>query len=136
MRVDLIQIGDYFAYPTQTVHDGKWKIGRVNFTRHDGIVQVDFADTKAELLEPIELTLSILENNGFKKCIVTNGGGIDKNMNPYRITERLYVDNGLCGTLVCCSNGGIALDVLFECKYVHQLQHILKDSGVLKEIEL
>ena len=56
MRVDLIQIGDYFAYPTQTIHDGNLKIGRVNFIRHDGIVQVDFVDTNAQLLEPIEIT--------------------------------------------------------------------------------
>lgn len=137
MKVDLIQIGDYFAYPTQTVHDGKWKIGRVNLIRHDGIVQVDFLDTKAELLEPIELTPSILEKNHFKECLVVNGfGSIDEKLKPYHITKELYVYNGWCGTLVCYSNGEMAVNHFFECKFVHQFQHILKESGILNEIEL
>lgn len=134
MIVDLIQIGDYFAYPTQTIHDGNLKIGRVNFTRHDGIVQVDFVDTNAQLLEPIPLTPEILEKNYFKKCVVTNGMEIDKKFNPYRITEQLYIHDGMCGTIVCCSDGGSKLSPLFECKYVHQLQHILKASGILNDI--
>lgn len=85
---------------------------------------------------PIPLTPEILEKNYFKKCVVANGMEIDKKFNPYHITEQLYIHDGMCGTIVCCSDGGSTLSPLFECKYVNQLQHILKASGILNEIVL
>lgn len=88
------------------------------------------------IIEPIPLTPEILEKNNFKKCVVTNGMEIDKKFNPYHITEQLYIHDEMCGTIVCCSDGGSKLSPLFECKYVHQLQHILKASGILNEIVL
>lgn len=96
------------------------------------------ADDKAfsEFWLPIPLTPEILENNYFKKCVVTNGTKIDKKFNPYHITEQLYIHDEMCGTIACCSDGGSKLNPLFECKYVHQLQHILKLSGILNEIVL
>ena len=87
-------------------------------------------------IKPIPLTPEILEKNYFKKCVVANGMEIDKKFNPYHITEQLYIHDGMCGTIVCCSDGGSTLSPLFECKYVHQLQHILKASGILNEIVL
>lgn len=126
MRVDLIQIGDYFAYPTQTIHDGNLKIGRVNFIRHDGIVQVDFVDTNAQLLEPIEITPSILENNGF-----TRYGQIYANLQQWvgKFGDKRKSLVQDIRTNECGMN-----DVWI--KYVHELQHALKLCKIDKEIVL
>ena len=126
MRVDLIQIGDYFAYPTQTTHDGKLKIGRVNFIRHDGIVQVDFVDTNAQLLEPIELTPSILEKNGFKYNPFSSGffecKTEDGNISCTKLDYWLFYINDYI--------------VPNHFNYVHELQLALKLCNIYKEIVL
>jgi hypothetical protein len=133
MRVDLIQIGDYFAYPTQTIHDGNLKIGRVNFIRHDGIVQVDFVDTNAQLLEPIAITPSILEKNGFVE--------INDDKKWYKI--QLLEKYDFVGLEELEDNYWMFGAVVFpnlinhlSIKYVHELQNELKLLKVEKEIVL
>jgi hypothetical protein len=86
------------------------------------------------ILEPILLTPSILETNHFKKCIMINEGCIDLETKPYQITEKLYLINGMCGTMACDMYGILSFNPLFKCKYVHQLQHILEDSEIVQRI--
>ena len=81
---------------------------------------------------PIPLTSEILEKNGFKR---------------YEHSEALWdvgverLDEGLfavgieddCGVGLCVMPGEI---MKFYCKYVHELQHILRLLGVKKEVIL
>ena len=135
MRVDLIQIGDYFAYPTQTIHDGNLKIGRVNFIRHDGIVQIDFVDTNAQLLEPIAITPSILENNGF----IHSFG--DSDFYDYEKWEK-KVDDKTIRVIkdhdgwFCRVDDNKLTRSMGIAPSVHTMQNIIRIGGIEKTIEL
>jgi len=76
------------------------------------------------LVTPIPLTTEILEKNGFKSCKEGYDIGI----------PLLYWDKyctAVCGWTHCDD-----LIEVFDCRYVHQLQHALKLCGITKEIEL
>lgn len=83
-----------------------------------------YARLEAKELNPIPLTPEILEKYGFESCKEGYDIGI----------PLLYWDK-YC-TAVCgwthCSN----IIEVFDCRYVHQLQHALRLCGIDKEIEL
>ena len=139
MKENELMIGDYIYQ--HHPKDNTPHIVKVSADTFDLMyrMEIGFIQEQSPLyriIEPIPLTPEILEKNFYKKCVITNGMEIDIRFKPYHITEQLYVHNGMCGTMVCCSDGGNTLSPLFECKYVHQLQHILKASGILNEIVL
>lgn len=88
---------------------------------------------KEEDLAPIPLTEEILEKNGFE---------IDKNFKNSNYKKNVYIlagcvkwkDNVVFVDITSESEGSVLF--LSSCKYVHQLQHLLKDLEIEKEIVL
>lgn len=86
---------------------------------------------------PIPLTEEILVKNGFKK----------DNNGDYEINDGIVIvmdwkgksEHFACAPYEvenCFGQYHYLYVELFECKYVHQLQHLLRIAGVQKEIEL
>ena len=99
---------------------------KVKEIRENGIIGLDHLRgiISFEELKPIPLTPEILEKNGFESCKEGYDIGI----------PLLYWDK-YC-TAVCgwthCSN----IIEVFDCRYVHELQHLFKLCGIDKKIEL
>lgn len=113
MKVEELSIGDW-------VIDGE-NIAQITSITCDGIIETTFNEySNIEAIEPIPLTPEILEKNGF----------VYNNL-PF---VQAWEQNGLSiygdGLINCGQN------VSLKCQYVHQLQHILRDCDIDKEIEL
>ena len=110
MKINELMIGDWVQVPSEL---NRYKRIRSTFDMDSAV-----------LYEPIPLTTEILEKNGFESCKEGYDIGI----------PLLYWDK-YC-TAVCgwthCSN----IIEVFDCRYVHQLQHALRLCGIIKEIEL
>lgn len=132
LNINELRIGDLVK-----CGDPNCKGHRVDYVHEmDNEVGVDGEILDLDMIYPISITYEILEKNNFKKCIIIKDHCIDLKMEPYKITEQLYILDGMRGVLVCDCDSGLVFIPLFECKYVHQLQHILEDSGILQDIQV
>ena len=116
MRANEIMIGDYLKTFTQ-------KIVKVKEIKQNCIYTEDNGYDYNEI-EPITLTPEILEKNGFE----SRKDGYDIGI------PLLYWDkycNAICGWSHCDD-----IIEIFDCRYVHQLQHALRLCGIDKTIEL
>ena len=79
------------------------------------------------LIDPIPLTDEILRNNGFE-YFHKNYASIS-NEHPFRLRLDKWPDeNGLGAVWTICD--------IIEIRYVHQLQHALRDCGIDEEIKI
>ena len=104
------------------------------FTKQFGVA--DFAKGEHEFCEPIRLTEEILVKNGFRytanvigrhncKCYELEQKGV------YHMTISIYKNE-----ITCELDKVDAMYMNVVTNYVHQLQHLLRLTGVQKEIEL
>lgn len=105
----------------------------------DGTVDVNFTYDKSEsmqdgwdlkLIKPIPLTSEILEKNSFLKVesIIYDEPRVGVSF-LYRITPeglRIFVQNACAGGPTCT--------MIKTCKYVHEVQHMIKMCDIEKEI--
>ena len=133
MKINELMIGDW-------VMDGK-NIAQITSITCDGIIETTFNESSnIEVIEPIPLTLEILEKNEF----VAN-----KHVYPYPYYEYINEEDKLKvgfafpqGNRTSYKEPWVFIDseyVFVEhlpCIYVHQLQHALRFCGIDKNIEL
>ena len=126
MRATELQLGDYVNYRGQII-----KV--TSLYDKGGSNEIGWSDKEcvwvnADNVEPIPLTIEILENNGWKsmkngsgdfiltKPLVGNSATVTKTINGYEMSHGAF--NGL------------------SIHYIHQLQHALRLCGIEKEIVL
>lgn len=127
MKAEELMIGDWVRVTNRIakVHD------------MDRIVGVEFIDGgydvfKIEELEPIPLTPEILEKNEFKKYHDA-AEDVDTYMSNY-FPFLLIEDNGRWS--LSTYDSAPMLFFLLYIDYVHQLQHLLRLWGTIKQIKL
>lgn len=144
MKANELMIGDW-------IEPHQCRIPTV-YARVEGIYPAGITIDKAERvfsfdeIHPIPLTPEILEKNGFEKSysnILTTDGY--KKLPQYKYKNMTQVQD-ICRNLITISysdlEGGV-YDIqcgigshIYGLKYVHQLQHALRLSGIDKTIEL
>ena len=108
MKVTDLMIGDW-------IEDG-YKKAQVTSITCDGIVETTSAISNIEVVDPIPLTDEILTKNGW-----------------FALDEYRYEGD----VALAKESSGFRLKNTNICvNYVHQLQHLLRLSGIEKEIEL
>lgn len=123
MKIEELSIGDWVMYRNR-----EWQVcslyqftGEVGLWRKDSQICENVAD-----LTPVPLTPEILEKNGFSH----NGR---KWYTPELFTLERWGD--VWSIVIACSCGEYVCEVC-TIKYVHQLQHALRLTGIEKEIEV
>ena len=123
-------IADKYGYHLQSVFVGN---GYVSFEDDEGnLCQIDDKNNEPQ---PIEITIELLRNNGWwvKDSTYTSN---DKTY----LMETIVGNNRLdwkFGTLTIWldyknGNSVTYADIIFPCKYVHQLQQILRLAGMVE----
>lgn len=146
MKSDELMIGDWIVLKSVDYADGVIRYVEEKKRVHvDILSRLEKQETKVVRddniysiqVEPIELTIEILQKNGFE----LDGGSIwaahcpeDKNFD-LEISEHYHDDGektqgGFYWTINCCEYDIIRL------RYVHELQHAMKLCGIDKTIEL
>ena len=144
MKANELMIGDYISVKLSGM---LIKVAAVHHKKaaYHAVVNKLFW-VRESLLEPIPLTLEILEKNGFEKSyssILTADGY--KKLPQYKYKNMTQVQD-ICRNLITISysdlEGGV-YDIqcgisshIYDLKYVHQLQHALRLCGINKNIEL
>ena len=144
MKANNLMIGDYISVKPSGMPIKVAAVHHKKVAYHAVINKLTWI--RESLLEPIPLTLEILENNGFEKSyssILTADGY--KKLPQYKYKNMTQVQD-ICRNLITISysdlEGGV-YDIqcgigshIYDLKYVHQLQHALRLCGIKKEIEL
>ena len=144
MKANNLMIGDYISVKPSGMPIKVAAVHHKKVAYHAVINKLTWI--RESLLEPIPLTLEILENNGFEKSyssILTADGY--KKLPQYKYKNMTQVQD-ICRNLITISysdlEGGV-YDIqcgigshIYDLKYVHQLQHALSLCGIKKEIEL
>lgn len=134
MKCNELMVGDWVAdkygYQLQSVFVGN---GYVSFEDDEGnLCQID---DKHNEPQPIEITTELLRNNGWR----VKDGTYTSNDKTY-LMETIIDNNRLdwkFGTLTIWldyknDNSVAYADIIFPCKYVHQLQQILRLAGMVE----
>ena len=97
---------------------------------------MDFRDIEDTFLEPIQLTIEILEKNGFSKFIAGQYLCANKEEDWFvLVMPGLHTaPNSKHRFLASCKH--IYTDAKIAINYVHELQHALRLCGINKEITL
>lgn len=124
MKIEDLMIGDWVL----TIFGADDKLVPVVITdiHNDGVVKTDpLGWRRCNDIYPVSLTKEILEKNAFPpyKYGTYFIESIENDMYFYSKSGYVGVDVGGCDTALFA-----------ECKYVHELQHILKVCGIDKEI--
>ena len=134
MKCNELMVGDWVAdkygYQLQSVFVGN---GYVSFEDDEGnLCQIDDKNNEPQ---PIEITIELLRNNGWW----VKDGTYTSNDKTY-LMETIIGNNRLdwkFGTLTIWldyknDNSVSYADIIFPCKYVHQLQQILRLAGMVE----
>ena len=134
MKCNELMVGDWvtdkYGYQLQSVFVGN---GYVSFEDDEGnLCQID---DKYNEPQPIEITIELLRNNGWW----VKGDTYTSNNKTY-LMETIVDNNRLdwkFGTLTIWldyknDNSVTYADIIFPCKYVHQLQQILRLAGMVE----
>ena len=134
MKCNELMIGDWVAdkygYQLQSVFVGN---GYVSFEDDEGnLCQIDDKNNEPQ---PIEITIELLRNNGWR----VKDSTYTSNDKTY-LMETIVGNNRLdwkFGTLTIWldyknDNSVTYVDIIFPCKYVHQLQQILRLAGMVE----
>ena len=134
MKCNELMIGDWVAdkygYQLQSVFVGN---GYVSFEDDEGnLCQIDDKNNEPQ---PIEITIELLQNNGWW----VKDGTYTSNDKTY-LMETIVGNNRLdwkFGTLTIWldyknGNSVTYADIIFPCRYVHQLQQILRLAGMVE----
>jgi hypothetical protein len=124
MEAKDLMIGDWVEFPIgiDKIVDIIYVVGRglcASFAASATLIPVEIGK-----LKPIPLTTDILEKNGF-----------ERRKDGYDIGIPLLYWDKYC-TAICGWNHCDDIIKVFDCRYVHQLQHALRLFGIDKEIEL
>lgn len=128
MKVNELQIGDYVNYGSQIIK-------ATSLYDKGGSNEIGWSDKErvwvnAYNVEPIPLTLEILEKNGFLRCVKgTNNFWCLETLSTFYIDVSVK-DNDDYTFWIRVAN------MYVQIKYVHQLQHILRGSGIEHEINV
>lgn len=117
-----LMIGDWVCFDGDTEHTNPVQIDGIS--TEEACVDGDWFD----VWEPIPLTKEILEKNGWED--IDGGRGLFKEDKDYLLELSVFTDGKVWRTI----NG--AEYIIFEIKWVHQLQHAIKLVGIEKEIVL
>ena len=126
MKASELMIGDWVQVPSLIDNvEGFNAWCKVKQLRDDDLDVVGFKELKYDEIEPISITIEILEKNGFTKDLDTDGI-------HYWFT---LIDEHIRFSILYARSVFQWLGPL-DFKYVHQLQHALRLCGIEKEIEL
>ena len=128
MKTTDLMIGDWVQN-----QDGSIKGRIVNIDAYQNRVEFGTYTIDADFVYPIPLTSEILEKNGFE---------IDKNFKNSNYKKNVYIlagcvkwkDDVVFVDFISEVEGSVLF--LTSCKYVNNLQHLLKDLEIEKEIVL
>jgi hypothetical protein len=137
MKVSELMIGDWVSYNGHPV-----LVEALN--KSDGyVIEKDMISIKltdntciginAERLEPLLLTKEIMEQNGYESEIDEKE---DDAIYELKRHVCISLNDGIIYTTYKNDIGFLEYIFLCTCKYAHQLQHILKDLQIEKEITL
>lgn len=133
MRAEDLQVGDWVF-----INDVPLQVGalsdRVGFRDSEG--KIYWAQDGFDRLEPIPLTEEILVKNGFEKTYTDNELWFTLNNLTVTIVNIRGSNKWYAGCEHYSNNSSDWVERQFDCKYIHQLQHLLRLCGVWKEIEL
>ena len=115
--MQITNVGDDYAYATFEGNEGDpWEF-----------------DDKDEQPQPIEITGDLLKANGWGVCSYN----FLSNLIRYSYVKdegenHLMWKQGMLAILPNCkkSNDGVYADIVISCKYVHQLQQVLRLAGM------
>lgn len=131
MSADKLMIGDLVIFNSFHHGSNHKVITAVSIISEQDIL-TEYGHSKGDNLEPIKLTHEILVKNGF----------VEDQLGYFKIGKGEYNEIYLCevsyGFVLCCKLFG-SIDeyvYLFDCEYVHELQHTLKSFGIKKKIVL
>lgn len=131
MKLSELMIGDW-VYVEKV---GKpVRVESVGYTAFVGYEHFQEIEGSIIGIRPIELSKEIFEKNGF-----TSSWSILRGSRYYLGTEgRVYLAKSAISTEYCMyvDTGTDLEPFVCKCKYVHELQHILKIFGIKKEIVL
>ena len=132
MKVNELMVGD-LVY----IHEPECKGHRIDaIDELDGQVGADGEVYDECDIRPIPLNEEILEKNGFTKDYRYDGNQIEYDLDGFPITV-VYNKNKKewhAGTYMCGRESDW-VERQFDCRFLHQLQHLLRMAGVEKEIE-
>jgi len=145
MKANELMIGDW-------VMDGK-NIAQITSITCDGIIETTFNESSyIEVIEPICLTLEILEKNGFYYGYTSSEEDLASNTIAQLSEEdkgwvwdegngeiKVMFPNESDGGMITIDDQGFDRRMAFifsENIYVHELQHAMRLCGIEKEIEL
>jgi hypothetical protein len=139
MKATDLMIGDWVqAFPDQCRVDGIICLREEHTAEEKWMAIVHLGGNKYErvnvdILEPIPLTEEILENNNFqsKEDPYSHRKFFFLGKNEYNLD--VYFDNGTI-ILVEADYEPTVYAYMCDCKYVHELQHLLKGLEIEKEI--
>ena len=135
MRIDELSVGDWVTYDRDTTpvkimsvytRAGQQCVVMTDSYYSDGVI--GFAD----MINPIPLTVEMLEKNGLE--FIDDGNDAIIFLCCDMFWARLCV--GDCFWSIGVHSEDRLDAVMCDVKYVHQLQHALRLAGVGKEIEL
>ena len=115
--MQITNVGDDYAYATFEGNEGEpWEF-----------------DDKDEQPQPIEITGDLLKANGWGVCSYN----FLSNLIRYSYVKdegenHLMWKQGMLAILPNCkkSNDGVFADIVISCKYVHQIQQVLRLAGM------
>ena len=115
--LQITNVGDDYAYATFEGNEGEpWEF-----------------DDKDEQPQPIEITGDLLKANGWGVCSYN----FLSNLIRYSYVKdegenHLMWKQGMLAILPNCkkSNDGVFADIVISCKYVHQIQQVLRLAGM------
>ena len=117
LPMQITNVGDDYAYATFEGNEGEpWEF-----------------DDKDEQPQPIEITGDLLKANGWGVCSYN----FLSNLIRYSYVKdegenHLMWKQGMLAILPNCkkSNDGVFADIVISCKYVHQIQQVLRLAGM------
>lgn len=128
---DWVEIDSYAFNPCDT-RDEDWGIHQIKTNEE--------IDKYCDWMRPIDLTKEIIERNSIHGDlpILFNDGKL-----KYLVVESKYISKeynneyySYCVVISCDYPGGTFYVPIAKIEYVHELQHILKDLKIEKEIKL
>lgn len=141
MKVEKLMIGDWVSL-FQGNPDGSSCNVQVSYIGEYGEVGIEgcegYTSANCNLLFPIPLTAEILERNGFENDFYHDECVADYHyvrLEGYSYHEELILIQWCNGKLNVVNE--LICDVdMYDCYYVHQLQHALRLCEIEKEIKL
>lgn len=130
MTGDLVRIKN-LKYPIKRLVCIDEYLGKVDFLDGEELIT-----TSINNILPIPLTVEILEKNGFKCLVLEPSGKRTYSCNEPPISCTFVPDRGWYMSAGPVGSTKLPFAEISKAYHVHQLQHILRDAGIEKEITI